>query len=253
MAHRKTILRGIKALLNAERKQDDDDDMKTHECRNALIICLGIAKYTKLMDLNTANDIQKYRALFQDKYGYKVIANDPSQPMNKKDVKQFLRNARKDHLYDFDDYKLYYDALVVTFGGHGTYDSIICSDGSRCKHKELRNIFLIDELMEIPKIFLIDACRMDDDCDVPTQKARNAPTASTFSTTLMACEGNAVYGAQICRFITEGLSESYDNDKYTDFRTVYIAAKKRIKQATQADQDLQLCEHDTDIESVVFK
>eukprot|EP01083_Nonionella_stella_P189211 699225_1 len=94
MAHRKTILRGIKALLNAEQKHDDDDDMKTHECRNALIICLGIAKYTKLMDLNTANDIQKYRALFQDKYGYKVIANDPSKPMNKEEMIRFLRNAR---------------------------------------------------------------------------------------------------------------------------------------------------------------
>eukprot|EP01083_Nonionella_stella_P253659 872588_1 len=181
MAHRKTILRGIKALLNAERKQDDDDDMKTHECRNALIICLGIAKYTKLMDLNTANDIQKYRALFQDKYGYKVIANDPSKPMNKEEMIRFLRNARNGTLYDFINDKLHYDGLIVTFGGHGTYDSIICSDGSHYKHQAMRRIFLIEELKQIPKIFLIDACRSAVEDASNRQAFRGSSTAATFS------------------------------------------------------------------------
>eukprot|EP01083_Nonionella_stella_P021020 58284_1 len=106
-----------------------------------------------------------YRALFEGKYDYKVIANDPSQRMTKEDVKQFLRNVRNNHLYNFNNDTLYYDALVVTFGGHGTYDSIICSDGTPYKHKDLRKIFLIDELTDIPKIFLIDACRIDADAE----------------------------------------------------------------------------------------
>eukprot|EP01083_Nonionella_stella_P166181 554844_1 len=220
--------------------------------KNALTVCVGIAEYDGLKHLNTANDIAMYRALFEDKYQYKVIANDPSQRMNKKDVEEFLYQARN-MLYDFIARKLRYDSLIVTFGGHGTYDSIICSDGTKYKHKDLRKIFLIDELTDIPKVFLIDACRVDDDHDAQSQKGRNAPTASTFSTTLMTSEGNTVYGAQICRFITQGLNASYANSKYTDFRTVYLTAKKRIREATMNDQDLQLCEHDTDIDFVVFK
>eukprot|EP01083_Nonionella_stella_P217431 780659_1 len=236
-----------------EEKQNDEDVEPNNIVDDVFVVCVGIGVYDDLDNLDTASDIARYRALFEDKYHYKVIANDPSQRMTKKDVKQFLRNARKDHLYDFDDDRLYYDALIVTFGGHGTYDSIICSDGTKYKHKDLRKTFLIEELAEIPKIFLIDACRMDDDYDAQAQKARKAYTASTFSTTLMTSEGNPVYGAQICRFITDGLSESHANGKYTEFRTVYLAAKKRIRNATKGDQDLQLCEHDTDIESVVFK
>eukprot|EP01083_Nonionella_stella_P147914 467389_1 len=251
MAHRKTILRGIKALLNAEQKHDDDDDMKTHECRNALIICLGIAKYTKLMDLNTANDIQKYRALFQDKYGYKMIANDPSKPMNKEEMIRFLRNARNGTLYDFINDKLNYDGLIVTFGGHGTYDSIICSDGSHYKHQAMRRIFLIEELKQIPKIFLIDACRSEVEDGSNRQAFRGSSTAATFSTTLMTSEGHKVRGAQICKYITGKLRDIHHSDVYKDdFRRVYLAAKKQIRM--NSEQDLVLCEHDTAVECVVF-
>eukprot|EP01083_Nonionella_stella_P135006 410687_1 len=75
--------------------------------KNALTVCVGIAKYDGLKHLNTANDIAMYRALFEDKYQYKVIANDPSQRMNKKDVEEFLYQARN-VLYDFIARKLRY-------------------------------------------------------------------------------------------------------------------------------------------------
>eukprot|EP01083_Nonionella_stella_P271756 921130_1 len=133
MAHRLKLLKKIRAFFTAksydasstkhkeERKEDDEDVRKDNITRsNGLIICVGIAEYDELDNLETAADIEMYRALFEDKYHYKVIANDPSKRMTKKDLKRFLLNVRKDHLYDFDDYKLYYDALVVTFGGHGT-------------------------------------------------------------------------------------------------------------------------------------
>eukprot|EP01083_Nonionella_stella_P149047 472806_1 len=148
LAQRIRILRGIRTFfasksynapsIKEEHKGNDEDVGKGHILRNGLVLCVGIAEYDGLDHLGTAKDIALYRALFEDKYHYKVIANDPSQRMNQKDVKQFLRNARKDHLYDFDQDKLNYDGLIVTFGGHGTYDSIICSDGTKYKHKDLR-------------------------------------------------------------------------------------------------------------------
>eukprot|EP01083_Nonionella_stella_P135005 410685_1 len=138
--------------------------------KNALTVCVGIAKYDGLKHLNTANDIAMYRALFEDKYQYTVIGNDRSPRMNKEDVTDFLYQVRNNVLYDFTARKLKYDALIVTFGSHGTYDSIICSDGTKYKHKDLRKIFLIDELTDIPKVFLIDACRVDDDHDAQSKK-----------------------------------------------------------------------------------
>eukprot|EP01083_Nonionella_stella_P020719 57492_1 len=233
---------------NDESKQNDDELIT---CHNGLVACVGIAKYDELKDLKTANDIAMYRSLFEDKYGYKFIANDPSQPMNKQEMERFLRNARK-VLYDFADDKLNYDALIVTFGGHGTSDSVICSDGSKYKHKAIRKMFFIDELKDIPKIFLIDACRSDDPNEEETQKARTTFTASTFSTTLMTSEGHDVYGAKICKFITSKLRDAYHSDQFTDFRTVYSAARAKIKKATNNEQDLVLCEHDLDIDSVIF-
>eukprot|EP01083_Nonionella_stella_P049958 133040_1 len=234
-----------------ERKQAQDVGRLTDR-DNALVICVAIAKYDTLKYLNTANDIVMYRILFEDKYHYKVLANDPSQRMDKKAIEEFLYQARNE-LYDFIARKLNYDSLIVTFGGHGTYDSIICSDGTKYKHKDLRKIFLIEECKDIPKIFLIDACRTDDDNDDQPQAPHRSHTAATLSSTLMTRLGSQVYGAQICKFITKGLSESYANSEYTDFRTVYLAAKRKIKEATKAEQDLQLCEHDTDIDSVIFR
>eukprot|EP01083_Nonionella_stella_P159585 520729_1 len=115
MGHRLKILKGIRAFFVAEEYIQNEEDVKEDDVArkntiiNALIVCVGIAEYDRdeLENLDTANDIAMYRALFEGKYDYKVIANDPSQRMTKEDVKQFLRNVRKDHLYDFDDYKLY--------------------------------------------------------------------------------------------------------------------------------------------------
>eukprot|EP01083_Nonionella_stella_P165719 552092_1 len=182
MAHRLTILKGIRSY-NAqetthnykEEHKENDEEMEEDDVdrKNALIVCVGVAEYDEFENLDAANDIAMYRALFGDKYHYKVLANDPSKRMNRKDIEDFLYQARNE-LYDFKCRTLNYDSLVVTFGGHGTYGSIICSDGTRFKHKDLRKIFLIDELTDIPKIFLIDACRTDDDNDDQSLKGNDS-------------------------------------------------------------------------------
>eukprot|EP01083_Nonionella_stella_P059501 155675_1 len=119
----------------------------------------------------------------------------------------------------------------------------------------MRKIFFTDELKDIPKIFLIDACRTDDAKDEEAQTSPHTPRShpvATFSSTLMSSEGHKVHGAKICKFVTAELGDSYDNHRLPDFRTVYTAARTKIKQSTNNGQDLVLCEHNLDIDSVIF-
>eukprot|EP01083_Nonionella_stella_P276959 941563_1 len=224
---------------------------KSSQIRNALVICVGIANYDQFDALDTAHDLRMYRSLFEDQYNYKVIVNDPSQPMNKEAMERFLLNARN-VLYDFNDFKLNHDALIVTFGGHGTSDSVMCSDGSKYKHKAIRQIFFIPELKDIPKIFLVDACRTDCVSNDEIQKARGCKVASAFSTTVMASDGNEVYGAPICKFVTFELRMKYLMKEYRNFGNVIKAATANIKKFTRNEQTLVVCEHDFDIERVMF-
>eukprot|EP01083_Nonionella_stella_P220938 789952_1 len=234
----------------------DDDDSKTDTANsrnNPLIVCVGIAKYkAPLDDLDTAGDIRMYQALFEGVYNYKVIANDPSKPMNPNDLKKFLGIARGQHLYDFGSLQLNYDSLIVTFGGHGTYDSVICSDGTKFRHKSIRDVFKMDEFKDIPKIFLFDACRVDDYEGDEKQKGRALNAASSFSSTLMTSEGHKVYGAKICKYVTEEFKRMHHNQKFTPFGKVYRAACDKIRKETNNEQDLVLCEHDYHIDDVVF-
>eukprot|EP01083_Nonionella_stella_P249441 862528_1 len=157
--HRDKIIKGITAhftiktrphrIQNKEESKENDIDFNqktnsnnSNSRNNPLMICIGIAKYLiSLADLKTANDIEMYRDMFEGQYNYQFIANDPSETMNRKQMLKFLRKARAKHLYDYEEDKLNHDSLIVTFGGHGTYDSVICSDGSKVKHKEIREVF----------------------------------------------------------------------------------------------------------------
>eukprot|EP01083_Nonionella_stella_P176324 616560_1 len=129
---------------------------------NPLIICIGIDYYQtaalpNLME--TAKVIETYKSVFEKLYNYKIIANDPSKPINANELVRFLRNAMSKHLYDFAQGKVNHDSFIVTFYGHGTHDSVICSDGTRMPHKELSQIFKLKELSQIPRIFLFDSCQ----------------------------------------------------------------------------------------------
>eukprot|EP01083_Nonionella_stella_P170359 579582_1 len=259
---RKRIMMKLVAYFRdfEEYKQNDADaNSKTKTSANhyfnALVICIAIAKYNSALldDLDTAKDLAMYKALFEKLYNYTLLANDPSKPMNPKDMTKFLRNARNQHLYDFKEDKLKYDSLIVTFGGHGTYDSVICSNGSTYKHKEIRDIFKLKELKDIPKIFIFDACRTDDDHgDDEKQKGRSVNTAATFSSTLMTSEGHKVYGAKICKYVTQEFKRMHRNKEFKPFGKVYRAARANILEETNKEQNLVLCEHDPDIDDIVF-
>eukprot|EP01083_Nonionella_stella_P006070 17570_1 len=200
--HRDKIIKGITAHFTVKphprhvKKQDESkqndvnfnqNTNNTNSRSNPLMICIGIEQYEALANLKTAQDIAMYKAVFEKLYDYQVIANDPSKPMNHDEMLSFLRKIRTQHLYDYHEDRVNHDSLIVTFGGHGTYDSVICSDGSKVKHKEIRDAFKLPELNQIPKIFLFDSCRTDDDPeeeeDEEKQKHRGVPEARGFSVT----------------------------------------------------------------------
>eukprot|EP01083_Nonionella_stella_P053722 141988_1 len=80
-------------LSNEESKENDASD-GANSRKNPFVACVGISKYNKpLADLNTAKDIKTYKGVFEGIYNYKVDANDPSKPMNAKQLKRFLRRA----------------------------------------------------------------------------------------------------------------------------------------------------------------
>eukprot|EP01083_Nonionella_stella_P317434 1155828_1 len=219
LGHRTRIVDGIAAHFSAklrqrrvktqqQSKQNDNGNARN----NPLMICIALEEYAAMANLKTAKDIEAYKSVFEKLYNYKVIANDPSQPMNAKQLMKFLRKTRVSHLYDYEEDKANHDSLIVTFGGHGTYDSVICSDGSKVKHKEIRDAFKIPELNGIPKIFLFDSCRSDDDPEKEEEeeKHRGVAEARGFSVTLMTSEGAKVYGAKICKHITQEFKRMYE-------------------------------------------
>eukprot|EP01083_Nonionella_stella_P129679 393475_1 len=260
LGHRVKIIEGIAAHFTSKprpRRVPNQEESKLNDNANArnnpLMICIGIEQYYEaLANLKTAKDIETYKSVFEDLYNYKIFANDPSKPMNAKELLKFLRKARK-YLYDYEEDEANHDSLIVTFGGHGTYDSVICSDRSHVKHKDIRDIFKLPELTDIPKIFMFDSCRTDGDRDeMKDEKHRGLDKASTFSATLMTSEGHKVYGAKICKHITQEFKRMHERNKFANFYTMCRIARANIQKETNKEQDLMVCEHDLDVDDVVF-
>ena len=175
--------------------------------------------------------------------------------MTRTDLKKHFRKAKKQLCEEDDDGNIIVkrDALIVTLSGHGNYDSLICSDGAHYRYKDIRQIFSNeDELARIPKLFLVDACRVDDDEEKSSGYGTRASSAKNLSGTIMATtEGNSVRGGKIAFTISKYFKENYDNKTFTAFRNVRFSAKHLIESNT--DQALVLNEYDDDIDSITFK
>eukprot|EP01083_Nonionella_stella_P024701 68107_1 len=261
LGHRVKIIEGIAAHFTSKprpRRVPNQEESKLNDNANArnnpLMICIGIEQYYEaLANLKTAKDIETYKSVFEDLYNYKIFANDPSKPMNAKELLKFLRKARK-YLYDYEEDEANHDSLIVTFGGHGTHDSVICSDGSKVTHKKIRDAFKLEELNGIPKIFIFDSCRSDDDPEEEEQKQKHRGVAEArgFSVTLMTSEGAKVYGAKICKHITQEFKRMYEDNQFKTLYTVCRTARNKIKNETKMKQDLIFGEHDLDTDDLVF-
>ena len=234
-----------------------------------MVISIGISKYESNIYENLPdvdNDISYYNDVFNKIYHYKFFKNDLRNKWTRNDIKKFMRKYKKRELLienDEGDIELKHDGLILTLSGHGSYDSLICSDGKRYKYKDKRQFFSNeDELCKIPKIILVDACRIDDDNinnNNNNQLTTRAPAAKQFSSTIMATtEGNTVRGGKIAFSIAKEFNKNFqdNNDlkqelqKWKKFGSIRKAAKKMIAEHT--DQSMVVNEHDDDIDEVIF-
>ena len=227
-----------------------------------MVISIVIKDYDKYENIeNVTNDINNYREVLYDKYNYKLITNEKEYglKMNKTDIRNYLRKCKK--LLIDNNYNIHYDSLILTISGHGTYNSLITSNGDKYYYKDIRQLFATDdELLEIPKLYLIDACRTDNNDEKEDNKnIRVAAGAKTFSTTIMGTsEGNIVRGGKISKFITKYLENNFDLNKnknklyWNNFYKIYRSASKDISLTTKNDQALIITEHDNDIDDIVF-
>eukprot|EP01084_Bolivina_argentea_P027352 50865_1 len=186
--------------------------------------------------------------------------------MTKDKVDKFFRKARA-KLVDYENSILHYDSLFITIGGHGSFDSIICSDGQSYSYKDLRQLFENDTLLvSIPKIYLVDACRSDTDDIKMNSDNMSKPRAIKAQTNSVTCVGtsvgNTVRGAKIAECFAKRMEFIYDKhlknsnssrlDKLYD---IFRNLKNDIEIQTKDYDDpqtLMFLEHDMRVDDVCF-
>ncbi|ETO30785.1 subfamily C14A unassigned peptidase (C14 family) [Reticulomyxa filosa] len=85
----------------------------------------------------------------------------PSPQMTKQDIQSFLAELIVNHQLHKNSQS--YDGLILIFCGHGEDENmLVASDGKQISITQLRSSFdcsAMESLKDLPKIFIIDACR----------------------------------------------------------------------------------------------
>eukprot|EP01083_Nonionella_stella_P144601 451752_1 len=135
--------------------------------KNGLIITIAIAEYDdKECLFSVQRDVKYYRDVLAKRYGYKLMSSvcvNDRYHMNREDVLNFIAKRCIPELIgpSLLEPKLQYDGLLVALSGHGTIDSLVCSDGKKIKLSEFRDWFKSHPILTtIPRFFCVDACRV---------------------------------------------------------------------------------------------
>eukprot|EP01083_Nonionella_stella_P300316 1024633_1 len=201
--------------------------------QNLFIICIAIGEYLAADRENiydVCRDVANYRNVLGEKYKYKFMSSvemkgNVGYKMTKTDVETYINECLKE-LIKGEGIKqtTEYDALLVTFSGHGTIDSIVCSDDQMIKYTTIRGWFRkLAALNQIPRFFCVDACRVDvkdeeeiDDMKQPTEECGLVKRGSTApSATIMGqIEGNIVQGGQVSKYLCKQWEEQFDVNRH---------------------------------------
>eukprot|EP01083_Nonionella_stella_P295465 1004225_1 len=281
MRHRIGIANAIRHLLNPCDKRHDDDDAKDNDTpdladsfgvtivQNALGVALTMGEYDEpnenIPDVKL--DVDCYEKVLAKQYGYTLMCSkdmkgNPGYRMNKKDVEDYVKKECLPALTGGSFEKVNYDALFVAISGHGTVDGVICSDGKVLRYSQIRKWFAqTDALVEIPRFFCIDACRVIESDD-QNNLVRRAPVnaSGTNATTITGTtEGNTVRGGKVAKYLCDQLAFNFEENqfegKWKTFGSLYDAAYHRIKADTKNDdppQQLTMTEYDRPVDKVVF-
>ncbi|ETO31606.1 hypothetical protein RFI_05515 [Reticulomyxa filosa] len=137
---------------------------KTKTIKNALVIMIAISEYidnTTWCNLPNVKekDITNFKQLFEQELKYDVVCNQSSK-MTKQDVQSFLIKLIANSELHENTHK--YDGLIIIICGHGDDGNIVASDGKLVSIDKIQSSFNCSELesfKDLPKIFIIDACR----------------------------------------------------------------------------------------------
>eukprot|EP01083_Nonionella_stella_P112212 329793_1 len=288
-SHRREILRAIRDLLS---KYNDDAPQSIKQSagytqsqivvRNLLAIIVAIGEYmaNDRDDLyDVCRDVANYRDVLGGNYNYKFMTSvemkgNEGWTMNKSDVESYVINECLPELIRGTP-KEQYDALLVAFSGHGTIDSIVCSDSKMIKHSTIRGWFESQNAFKtIPRFFCIDACRVtvkeskQDDEEIEDMKKDSGkqskkrkkeiePMKQKPSITVMGhTEGHTVAGGKVSKYLCKQWNAEFEANKsnpqpmYKPFGVLYEAAFEQV--LIETPQKLTAAEYDRRIDRVVF-
>eukprot|EP01083_Nonionella_stella_P054788 144599_1 len=297
-SHQRDIIRAIKALL----RNYDDIQGKSNESRlmqsqyetkhvqsevrytrslivveNVLIIIVAIGEYMAAdrEDIfDVCRDVANYRNVLCAKYKYKFMSSvdmkgNKGYKMNKSDIERYISECLAELIGGTRIRPtVKYDALLVAFSGHGTIDSIVCSDSKMIKYSTIRGWFHEPVLRRIPQFFCVDACRvMEDKKEIDDMKqahddddglvSRGSPVKKAPTVTIMGeTEGQIVRGGKVSKYLCRQWNREFEANKFNEepiyrpFGALYDAAYAQVENETA--QKLTVAEYDRHIDDVVF-
>eukprot|EP01083_Nonionella_stella_P279164 949642_1 len=186
--------------------------------RDVLVLSIGIGEYN-LPELGygplpgIVNDLRCYKETFANRYGYTFISNDDydhrekyedSYYLSDDDLHELLLETRRKLFSGYDQTQLMFDALIVTISSHGVSKGVVCSDGNIITYNEIHAIFADKTLANIPKIYMIDACRDETAYDADDGEVKEDTSRDTFRMTIFAdSDGKSVRGGLLSKYMME--------------------------------------------------
>eukprot|EP01083_Nonionella_stella_P018842 52401_1 len=186
--------------------------------RDVLVLSIGIGEYN-LPELGygplpgIVNDLRCYKETFANRYGYTFISNDDydhrekyedSYYLSDGDLHELLLETRRKLFSGYDQTQLMFDALIVTISSHGVSKGVVCSDGNIITYNEIHAIFADKTLANIPKIYMIDACRDETAYDADDGEVKEDTSRDTFRMTIFAdSDGKSVRGGLLSKYMME--------------------------------------------------
>eukprot|EP01084_Bolivina_argentea_P026394 49085_1 len=233
--------------------------------KNVLVICIGIVEYDDFQPLpDIVKDLDLYRNILGDKYGYVIVSNDDFENMkqfgyylNDEKLIEFLLKCKNKICSEYDASELLFDGIIIALSGHGVKDGIVCSNGHCVSYTEIRSIFCDPPVLTtIPRIFLIDACRtgkIGNGDNIFKAEYKFKMPSKTYSVTITGAENNTVRGGKIAQYITKAMSRGYKIKKYKNFGDICTEASNTIEQATNNEQTLVRNEPDDKVFNIILK
>eukprot|EP01084_Bolivina_argentea_P006601 12516_1 len=234
------------------------DDCKIDECiiSTALVMAVCISSYDHYDDLpGTKIDKKNMINLWEMQYGYEILYNQNDR-VTQTDFFGLLNECR--NKLSLKQNKNKYEGLFVIFSGHGTDDSLICSDGKKIKRSKITQWFNGDNvpfMSNQPKIIIMDACRGNDlHFGIPNnnkqkhkvKKGHNddehhpdEQIIELFSTTRgYAVHDDEQFGGNVIRTIYNTFSVEENVNKY-HLDDLFKITQKRVKKLCSATQCIE--------------